>query len=56
MDYDIEGNYKYSIIWGRDFNTRLMIIKNTLWTESAKDIIEMPMICVMIYIPHTSYK
>ena len=33
-----------------------MINDNNLWMESEIDIMELTMICVMINIPHASYK
>ena len=57
MIYDLGEYYKHNILWGRDLNTWWsMINNNNFWMEAAKDMMEMPMICVMIYIPHVAYK
>ena len=50
-----DGDNKYNIIWGRDFNTWWVLINNNRCTEATKYIIELPMICVLFFIPHTSY-
>ena len=48
-----DDNYKYNIIWGRDFNTWCIITKKkNLCVEATRDMIDMNMIYVMIYITH----
>ena len=56
MFYLIGDNHKYNIIWLRDFNTWWIITNNNLCTEAARCMIWLPIICVMIFIPHTLYK
>ena len=57
MVYVIGDNQKYNNIWGRDFNIWLIMIKNNnFWMEAVRDVIELTMICVIVYIPHASYK
>ena len=57
MVYVLGDGYKYNIIWGRNFNTCLIMIKsNNLYMEAGRDNVELPMIYVMIYIPHVTYK
>ena len=46
--YVIDDNNPWSIIWGRDFNMWWIMIKNSLWSEATRDIIELSMIYVMI--------
>ena len=56
MIYGLGECDKHNIIWGRDFNKLWKIIKNNNFCmEYAKDIIELLMICAMIYIHHVSY-
>ena len=57
MIYVLGNDYKRNIIWGRYFNTLLIMIKyNNFYMEAAKDMMELIMICVIIYIPHAPYK
>ena len=57
MVYFIGDDYKCSIIWGRDFNTWLIMINdNNFLMVFARNVIGLPMICAMIFIPSDSYK
>ena len=57
MVYVINENYKHNIIWCTYFNKRWKIFMNKkLYMEVLGDITELHTICVMIYIPHVSYK
>ena len=57
MVYVFGDYYKYNVIWGRDLNTWWIMVNNkNLWIEAARYMIELPMICVVIYIPHVSNK
>ena len=56
MAYVLDGNNKYNIIWGKYFNKWQILINNTLCMEYERNMIELLMIWVMIYIPYMSYK
>ena len=52
MVYVIDNDYRYNIIWGRDFNTwRIMIKSNKLYMGAEINMIELIMIYVMVYTP-----
>ena len=51
MAYVLDGNKKYNIIWGKDFDIWWIIIKNNPCAESARNMIEPYMILsISIYL------
>ena len=55
--YLLDDSFKHNIIWGRDLNSWwAMINNNKFWMKAAKYMMELLMICFMIYTPHEAYK